>query len=143
MTDTTRVPDAFLLPPLPRPDLESQGFWDGLAADRLDLCRCTACRTWMQPPLERCRRCGAETAFETTSGRGTVFSHIVVRHPAVPGHPPPYVIALVDIDEQPGVRLTGVLDVDPEATIEIGMPVVAEIRDIGDSELKGVWWVPG
>lgn len=140
MTDTADIPEVLLLPPIPVPDVESQGFWDALADDRLDLCRCTECRTWMQPPLEHCRRCGAETAFEPASGNGTVYSFIVVRHPAVPGHVPPYVVAMVELDEQPGLRLTGILDLDPDA-VEIGMAVTADIREIGDSGINGVWWL--
>lgn len=140
MTDTADIPEVLLLPPIPVPDVESQGFWDALADDRLDLCRCTECRTWMQPPLEHCRRCGAETTFEPASGNGTVYSFIVVRHPAVPGHIPPYVVAMVELDEQPGLRLTGILDLDPDA-VEIGMAVTADVREIGDSGINGVWWL--
>jgi len=132
--------DALLLPPVPRPDVESQGFWDALAADRLDMCRCTECRQYLQPPLEHCRHCAAPTRFETVSGRGSVFSYIVVRHPAVPGHLPPYVIALVELDEQAGLRLTGILDLDP-SQVQIGMPVAADIRAVGESGINGVWWV--
>jgi uncharacterized OB-fold protein len=132
--------DALLLPPIPLPDVESQGFWDALGAGHVAICRCTACRLWMQPPLEHCRGCGSNTAFERASGNGTVFSFIVVRHPAVPGHMPPYVVALVELDEQPGLRLTGILDLEPEE-VEVGMAVQADIREIGAAGINGVWWV--
>lgn len=140
MTDAATIPAALLLPPVPIPDVDSQGFWHALAANRVDICRCTECRTWMQPPLEHCRRCGADTRFETASGSGTVFSFIVVRHPAVPGHVPPYVVALVELDEQPGLRLTGILDVDPDL-VAIDMAVTADIRPVGKSGINGIWWV--
>ncbi len=133
--------DALLLPPVPLPDPDSQGFWDALAADELAICRCADCRRWMQPPMERCRYCGGETAFEPVSGRGSVFSYIVVRHPAVPGHTPPYVVVLVDLDEEPGVRLTGIIDADP-ADVQIDMAVRADIREIGASGINGVFFVP-
>lgn len=129
-----------LLLPVPLPDADSQGFWDSLATGELAICRCTECRMWLHPPLERCRYCAGETAFEPVAGRGTVFSYIVVRHPAVPGHLPPYVVALVDLEEPASIRLTGILDVDPTA-VHIGMSVSADIRRIGSSEINGVFFV--
>ena len=66
-------------PPQPAPDPDTQGFWDATAAGTLALCRCVACRTWLQPPLERCRACAGSTRFETVSGRGTLYSFIVTR----------------------------------------------------------------
>jgi uncharacterized OB-fold protein len=83
----------------------------------------------LQPPLERCRRCGGETAFEDVSGRGTVHSYIVVHHPSVPGylHDLPYLVALVELVEQAGLRLPGRLDgVQPDEA-RIGMLVEADI----------------
>jgi uncharacterized OB-fold protein len=51
-------------------------------------------------------------------------------------YPPPYVIALVEIEEQPGVRLTtNILDCEPE-TVYIGMPVMVYFEHCGDV------WVP-
>ena len=127
MTDTVR-----LLPPVPVVDTDSAGYWQALERGVFAICRCSACRLWMHPPLERCRRCGAETAFEGVSGRGTVFTYIVVRHPSVPGFVPPYVVALVELDEQPGLRLSAIVQADP-AKVTIGAPVRAVIREIGRS----------
>ena len=84
------------------------------------------------PPLERCRRCGAPTTFEPISGNGTIYTFIVQRQPAVVGYfdQVPYAVALVDIDEQPGVRLPGrVVDIDPD-DVTIGMRVSARIVDL-------------
>jgi uncharacterized OB-fold protein len=83
------------------------------------------------PPLERCRHCGGPVAFEPVAGTGTVHSFIVVRYPAVPGYADalPYVVALVDLDEQAGLRLSArIVDVDP-AEVAIGQRVRAEIVD--------------
>jgi len=126
------VSDALLLPPVPLPDADSEAYWESLRAGTFAISRCSACRTWMHPPLEACRRCGAPTALESVSGKGNVFSFIVVRHPAVPGHAPPYVIAVIELAEQPGLRLTGIVDADPKA-VTIGAPVQATVAEIGDS----------
>jgi uncharacterized OB-fold protein len=123
------VNDAMLRPPVPVVDPTSEGFWAALAEGAFRCCRCKDCRTWLQPPLERCRRCGGPTGWEPVSGDGTVFSYIVVRHQTIPGHPPPYVVALVELAEQPGLRFTGILEVDP-ASVTIGQPVRAVIAPI-------------
>lgn len=126
-----------LMPPVPVVDPDSEPFWTSLAEGTFRCCRCTACRTWLQPPLERCRRCASEVDWEEVSGAGTVFSFIVVRHQTIPGHPPPYVVALVELAEQPGLRFTGVLDADP-ATVEVGQAVRAVIAPIDGTDIAAL-----
>ena len=133
MTDTASF--ASLPAPVPRVDPDSEGFWAAAAEGTFAVCRCTQCRTWMNPALERCRRCGAEVAFEPVSGRGEVHSFIVVRHPAVPGFELPYVVAFVHLDEQDDLRFTAVIDADPEA-VHVGMRVLARMEPVGDSGLR-------
>lgn len=119
-------------PPQPRPDLDTAGFWAALSAGRLAMCRCTGCRRWLQPPIERCRHCGLPTAFEDVSGRGTVYSYTVVRHPAVAGYEDelPYTVALVELDEQEGLRLPArLVDVEP-ADVRVGLAVEARLAPL-------------
>ena len=40
------------------------------------------------------------------SGHGTVFSYTVNHQPWYPGLPVPFAVAVVELDEQPGLRLT-------------------------------------
>ncbi|MDE3205044.1 MAG: OB-fold domain-containing protein [Acidobacteriota bacterium] len=101
----------------------------------LALARCSDCRQWDHPPQERCRRCGGRIAFEKVSGRGTVFSFIVNRRQFVPGHPAGEVIALVELEEQQGLRLAALVDADP-AEVTIGRAVVAALAPVGHSEFK-------
>ncbi len=125
-------------PPQPRPDLDTAGFWEATAGGRLALCRCAECGLWLHPPLHECRRCGGKTRFEPVSGRGTIYTYTVVRHPAVPGYlrQLPYVIAIVELDEQPGLRLpTRLVDVEPEA-VRVGQRVVAEIVALRGGEFR-------
>jgi uncharacterized OB-fold protein len=126
------VTDAVMLPPVPQLDAESEAYWASLAAGTLAVCRCQSCGLWMHPPLERCRGCGGETTLEPVSGHGAVFSFIVVRHASVPGHAPPYVVAVIELDEQAGLRLTGIVHAKPDS-VAIGAAVQARIEPIGDS----------
>ncbi len=126
------------IPPQPIPDEDTQRFWDATARGDLELCRCRECRRWLQPPLERCSACGGATAFEPVQGTGEVHSYLVVRRPSVPGYLEdlPYVVALVELDEQPGLRLPGrMIDVDPEK-VQIGDRVEAEIVDLPGGDYR-------
>jgi len=70
------------------------------------------------------------------SGRGSVFTFTVNRHDFNPAVPAPYVIAIVELVEQPDLRFTTNL-VDCEIdSVRIGMPVRVDFEQAGDA------WVP-
>jgi uncharacterized protein len=61
--------------------------------------------------------------YEALSCTGTLYSFSIVRYPAAQGFDLPYTIGLVEIDEQPGVRMAvQVIEPDPER-IHVGAPV--------------------
>lgn len=106
--------------PLPAPDEDTAFFWTAAAQHRLEILRCTDCRTWVHYPRPACRRCGGRTlAPEQVSGRGTIHSFTVTHRP-VSGFPSPFNVILVELEEQPGLRMvSNLIDDDPA----IGMPV--------------------
>lgn len=116
--------------PQPLEDPDSAGFWQAARNGTFAVCRCRDCLLWMQPPLERCRACGGATAFEEASGRGRLHSWVVANRASVPGPEVPYVIGVVEIEEQPGVRFSGlVLDEGP-AELRVGAPVTVVLRAV-------------
>ncbi|OZG28824.1 hypothetical protein DFR67_107231 [Williamsia limnetica] len=133
--------DALMSAPLPVPDPDSASYWDALAEGKLKICRCVDTGTWIHPPLERSRITGGPVRFDEVSGYGTIFSFIVIRQPTVPGHRPPYVTALIELDEQSGLRMSAVVDAQPH-TIRIGQRVRARIVEIGDSGVYAPEFVP-
>ncbi len=120
------------VPPQPVPDEDSAGFWEALDDGRLAVCRCRQCRRWLQPPLERCPRCDGETGFEPVAGTGELHSFIVVHQPAIPGYRDklPYTVALVELDEQRGLRLPGRLVGADPGDVKIGQRVTAQIESL-------------
>ena len=57
------------------------------------------------------------------SGRGVLHTYTVNHQPWIPGYDPPYVIALVTVDEQDDVRLmTNIVGCAPD-DVYVGMPV--------------------
>lgn len=122
------------LPPQPAPDVNTEGFWEATQKGELALCRCTdkACGYWSHPPLERCRSCGSPTTFEPVSGMGTIFSFIVAHQPSVPGYLAdlPYHVALIELDEQPGLRLVAKVPTSERDNIQIGQRVQVELVEL-------------
>lgn len=131
--------DTFLdTPPQPGIDPDTVGFWEAAAEGHLAICRCQSCKLWMQPPLERCRKCAAVTAFEKVSGTGFVYSFVVQRQGAVVGYfkDLPYVVALVELDEQPELRLpTRIVGCEPEA-VSVGMRVQVSLQALPGGDVK-------
>lgn len=110
--------------PVPAPDPETRPFWDGLRDGRLMLQRCPQTGAYQFPPTTFCPGSLAVPEWVQASGRGTIFSWIVVRHPVprdIYADKVPYIVALVTLEE--GCRMTGnLLDCVPEA-VEAGMAV--------------------
>jgi uncharacterized OB-fold protein len=74
------------------------------------------------------------------SGRARIATFTVNHQPWMPGPALPYVVAIVEIDEQPDVRLmTNVVGCPPEA-VRIGMPVRVVFEHHPDPD--GDVWLP-
>ncbi|WP_432587544.1 OB-fold domain-containing protein [Streptomyces sp. HD1123-B1] len=119
----------------PRPvvNRDNEGFWEGVAAHRLLLQRCTGCDTLRFPWLPGCGRCGSpEWETAEASGRGTVFSHVVMHHPPFPAFEPPYAVGLVELVE--GVRMVSGITGVPYDKVRIGMPVELEFLRVEDAK---------
>jgi hypothetical protein len=114
----------------PRPAVtrDNAFFWEGIAEGRLLLQRCV-CGRLRHPPGPVCPAC---RSFEWTavpaSGRGRVYSFVVVHHPAIPPFAYPNPIGLVELAEGPRM-VANLVGVSPEA-IRMGMPVVCEIVEV-------------
>lgn len=81
-------------------------FWEGLARGELVLPRCSSCGAWeWYPSLSGPSCADAEYEWITLSGTGTVFSFVRVRRAFLPDGQVPYVVALIEPDGAPGVRL--------------------------------------
>jgi len=117
----------------PRPAIthDNAFFFDGAKQGELLVQRCAACGTLRHPPRPACAACGSfDWDTVTASGRGTVYSFVVVHHPQVPAFDYPLPIAVVALEE--GTRLVAdLVGVDP-ADVRIGMPVVAEMVAVDD-----------
>jgi uncharacterized OB-fold protein/acyl dehydratase len=124
-------------PRRPRPVInrDNAGFWAGVARHQLLFQQCRQCGTPRFPWLPGCGACGSdEWRAVAASGRGTVYSYVVMHHPPFPAFAPPYAVALVELDE--GVRIISNVTGVPCDQVRIGMPVELEfLRADDDLEL--------
>lgn len=110
--------------PLPKLDELNRFFWTGGADGKLRFQRCQDCGFWLHPPGVLCPKClGGNLVPEAVSGLGTVAALTINHQPWVPGSAVPYAVAIVELDEQPGLRLTTNIVGVPLENIRIGQRV--------------------
>jgi uncharacterized OB-fold protein len=118
---------------LPRLTQDNQFFWTSGADGRLRFLRCQTDGYYVHPPAPICPRCLTKTlAPEPVSGRASIATYTVNVQPWIPGFDPPYVIAMVEIEEQPSVRLTTNIVGCPPEDVHIGMPVEVVFEQYDD-----------
>lgn len=101
-------------------------YWTGGGDGQLLIPWCAKCRLWVLPPGAECPDCGGVLDARPVSGRGTVFTYTVNHQPFLPTVPVPYVIAIVQLDEQSDLRVAAnIVDCQPDS-VSIGLPV--EVR---------------
>ena len=117
---------------------DSQFFWNGVKDGRLLIQRCAACGVLRHPPRPMCPHCHSLT-WDTleSSGKGTVYSFVMPRHPQFPFFDDDYIVALIELEE--GTRLvSNLVDVAPEDT-RIGMAVVVRFDEFDDGVVLPVF----
>ena len=122
-----------LLEGVPLPELErvpdyERGFWDGTRAGELRIQQCSNCGLFRHLPTPMCPECSSlDYQWTAVSGRGFVYSYVIVRHPVHPAirekEQTPYNVCVIELEEQAGLRIcSNVLNIAPE-DINIDMPV--------------------
>ncbi|MGE3327284.1 MAG: Zn-ribbon domain-containing OB-fold protein [Acidimicrobiia bacterium] len=109
---------------LPVPDPHSRFFWESGSDGVLRMLRCAGCGFWIHPPAPVCTEClSRDVTPQPLSGRGIVHSFTVNHQQWSPEQLVPYVIVLVELAEQPGLRLTSSLvEIDPVAASSLVVP---------------------
>lgn len=99
---------------VPQPTPETREYWNGLAAGQLRIQRCIPGQHPYFYPRTSCPVCGtADVEWVAASGRARLYSYVISHRPA-PGFRPPYVIAVVELDEGPRM-MTNIVGVEPIA----------------------------
>jgi uncharacterized OB-fold protein len=123
--------------PAPAITPETAFFWEAGRDGVLKFLQCQCCKRFVHPPAPYCPNClGKKLDVMPVSGRAVVVASTVNHHQWHLGFTPPYIIAIVEIEEAPYVRLTTrIINCAPEAA-RIGMAVHVIF------EAQGPSWLP-
>jgi len=103
---------------------ETRAFWDAAKHGRLVAQHCKACGAQSFPPRSFCRACRSrDTCLVELRGPGYVYSYTVNYQRWLPTLEVPFVIALVEFEAHPGVRVPGRLRECAVDAVKIGMHV--------------------
>jgi len=108
-------------------DPTTEPFWRACREHRLMIQRCRACGHHQFYPRPFCLACeGVDLAWVEAKGEGHIYSQTTIRVPATPEMTPPYVVAIVELEEGPRL-LTNI----EGASSEIGDRVRLRWRERG------------
>ena len=122
---------------LPEITAENEAFWTGRGRrGQLMIARCDACARSIHPPELICPYClGRSVTPRAALGTGTIYARTINRQAWSPDMAVPFALATVDLDGEPGVRVTAqVAGSDPD-TVRIGQRVTIDFEPEND----GVW----
>jgi len=123
---------------LPELTDRNRGFWTSGADGRLRILRCRSCGYYLHPPIPLCPECRSDDlGFDPVSGRATVATFSVNHQQWMPGPEVPFVAAIVELEEQPSVRLrTNLVGCDPDQVrIDMAVEVVFEHHPDPDGDV--------
>jgi len=122
---------------LPEITESNEFFWKSGQDGTLRFQRCSGCGELRHPPGPVCPYChSTEWAPAAVSGRAVIAGCTINEHTWLPSFPPPYVIAIVAIEEDDRVRLTtNIVNCAPDA-VRVGMKVKVVFEPDDDV------WVP-
>lgn len=120
---------------LPELTPENTPFWTGGERGELMIAHCDACDHAIHPPEVICPVCLSRSVTpRAAAGTGVIHSYTVNYQPWLPDLAVPYALVVVDLDGEPGVRLTAQLqDVEPDS-VAIGQRV-----RVGFVPVEDVW----
>jgi uncharacterized OB-fold protein len=101
---------------------DTQFFWDAAAKEELRVQRCRGCGRLRHPPGPACPHCQSpDWEASLMSGRGTLYSYIVLHHPLPAGFNRPAIVVVVELEE--GVRIVSNIAGATAESLRIGEPL--------------------
>jgi uncharacterized OB-fold protein len=129
---------------------DTEGFWAAARERRLVVQKCAACGHLRFPPHPYCPKCRSNAVgWQTMSGRGRIWSFVVAHKPTLPAFADfvPYPVAIIELDDEPRLRMTGNIVASPDAPINsvdparlaIGQKVQVAFTQVADDVVLPRW----
>lgn len=117
-----------MLRPKPGISDDNRFFWEGCEVNELRVQSCNSCKKLQHPPAPVCMHCHSfDLGYKVASGKGELYSFVVMHHPHVPPFDNPNPIGLVELEE--GVRIAaGLVGVTDGVAPKIGQAVQVEFN---------------
>ena len=128
--------------PLPFADADTRPYWEYCKRHELRMQRCAECRQVRFPPRPMCPACQSmRDEWVPMRGTGTVYSWIVVHPPVLPAFADdaPYAVALVQLDDDPTLRLVGTIVGMPLDELAAGIAVEVVFDDVTEEVTLPKW----
>jgi uncharacterized OB-fold protein len=102
-------------------------FWDACNNDQLVIQHCDTCSRFQHPPEPTCYECGSaeHLTWREVVGRGTIYSYGVVYDTPIATlqEDIPYNVAVIQLDDAPGIIMLSHLPGTPVDAVPIGAAV--------------------
>jgi uncharacterized OB-fold protein len=124
---------------LHQPDLDfapTRPFFAAAERGELAIPRCQDCAAWVWYPQAICPACGGRRIDWTkVSGRGRIFTWVRVHRSFLPGLASrvPYVTALIELEEDPALRIPTILLCGHDVEPAVGAPVEVTFERVSES----------
>ena len=128
--------------PIPQPDDATAPYWDAARRGELVVQHCAECDGPRFPPRPMCPHCRSlECGWRPVSGRGTVYSWVRCHPPVLPAFRElvPLTIVLVELEEDPVLRIVGNLLEASADDVRIGLPVEVTFEQIAPEVALPQW----
>ena len=127
---------------IPVPDELSQPFWDAVNERKLIIQNCDSCNKLQYPPKPACDLCGSDSlSWKETSGKGHVLSFFVVYDGRYQVRIPdqPYNVAVITLDDDPGINFYSNLEGTPVREVPVGAAVEVTFEEVSPGLLIHEW----
>lgn len=131
---------------IPVPNELNKPFWDACNQHKLTVQRCSACKTLHFPPKQKCDKCSSTAALEwkEVKGRGHILEYFVIRDSRIRRlqADQPLNLAVVTLDEEPGLNFLSNLPGTPAGDVPVGAAVEVLFEPVeGSDQLIPEWRV--
>lgn len=127
------------------PDDLTRPFWEAASEGKLVIQNCTDCDRLQNPPLPACSQCGLDDGLEwkQMSGRGKIYNYCVVYDTPVASlhEDQPFNLAVVTLDDDPGIQMYSHLPGTPVDDVPIGAAVEVIFEPTANGQVVPEWRV--
>jgi uncharacterized OB-fold protein len=121
-------------------DHDTAGFFEACAQGKLVVRSCTNCGAVYALPRDYCRECSQwSMGWKEVSGDAVLYSYTVTEHQIHPAFAVPYTVVLVELVDEPTIRMVGSIPGVHE--LAIGTPMRVWFEEVADGISLAQWRV--